>query len=129
MFVTVKYFFLWLFGEFSQESCVEEIGGLFVLIFIYHYSCNNFEECLSFASELSHHLTCALLAKATIHARLFLSDKISQSYFFGFTVIFSVEYDLVLKKIHPLVRDILSQLLVRILFKSISLSSLRAFNL
>ena len=80
------------------------------MVFIEHHSCNDPEEGLCLVSELPHHLSCALLAQASIHARLFLSYQISQSDFLYLAITLPVKHYLVLKQIDPLVGDVLAEL-------------------
>ena len=128
LIVTID-FLLWLFRKFSQESLVKEVRSLYVLSLINHHSSHDLEECLRLVSELSHHLTSALLAQSTIHARFFLSDQISQPNFFYLAFSFLVEDHLIFKKIDPRVIDVLAQLLVRVNFQGLNLCLLRTFNL
>ena len=99
------------------------------MVFIKHHSCNDFKEGLCLGSELSHHVPRALFAKATIHARLFLSYQISQPDFLHLAITLSVKHYLVFKEIDPLVRDVLAELRIRVYFGGETLCSLSNFCL
>ena len=99
------------------------------MTFIKHHSRNDFKKGLCLGSELSHHLSRALFAKATIHARLFLGYQISQPDFLHLAITLSVKHYLVFKEIGPLVRDVLAELRIRVYFGGETLCSLSNFCL